>query len=136
MAILGSTCVEEGVVGETVQERRLLHDLEDGVLNWGRIRSRKGVQVDADDGDAVRELLDILARGVERVEVVQVRKRAEELGRAARLVADNETPFAAALDLENLETQSAQQSRRRWIRSAPTSMTGPYLDSTCHIMRW
>ena len=77
------------------------------MLNWGRIRSRKGVQVDADDGDAVRELLDVLAGGVEGVEVVQVGQCAEELARAAGLVADDEAALPAAFDFEDLKRGSA-----------------------------
>ena len=37
--------VEEGVVGEAVEERGLLHDLEDRVLDWRRIRSWQRVEV-------------------------------------------------------------------------------------------
>ena len=72
------------------------------MLDRRRARARERVEVDADDGDSVRELLDILARGVERVEVVEVRQRAEEFARAARLVADDEASFAAAFDFEDL----------------------------------
>ena len=49
--------VEEGVVGKTVQERRFLHDLEDGMLNRGRVGTGEGVEVERDDRDPVRELL-------------------------------------------------------------------------------
>ena len=49
--------IEEGVIGETVQERCLLHDLEDGMLNRGRIGTGEGVEVERDDRDPVGELL-------------------------------------------------------------------------------
>ena len=49
--------VEEGVVGETEQERGLLHDLEDRVLNRGSVGTRERVEVERDDRDPVRELL-------------------------------------------------------------------------------
>ena len=46
---------------------------------------------------------NILPRGVERVEVVQVGESAEELLRAAHLVANHDAALARALDLEDLD---------------------------------
>ena len=40
-----SSGIEEGVVGKTVEQRGLFHDLEDRVLDWRRIRSRQRVEV-------------------------------------------------------------------------------------------
>ena len=45
--------VEEGVVGEAVEEGRLLHDLEDRVLDWRGVHARKGVEVQRDDRNPV-----------------------------------------------------------------------------------
>ena len=45
--------VEEGVVGETVQERRLLPNLEDRVLDWRGVHARKRVEVQRDDRNSV-----------------------------------------------------------------------------------
>ena len=93
---------EEGVVGQAEEQAGLLHDLVDRVLDRGSARAGDRIQVDADDSDTIGELLDILARRVERVKVVKVGQGAEELARAAHLVADDETAFAAAFDLEYL----------------------------------
>ena len=49
--------VEEGVVGQAVEQRGLLHDLEDRVLDRRSIRTRKRVEVKGDDSDPIRELL-------------------------------------------------------------------------------
>lgn len=103
MAIGVAARVEEGVVRKAVQERSLLHHLEDGVLNWRGVCTGERVQVDSDDGDTVRELLDVLASGVQRVEVVEVGQRAEELACSAHLVADNEATLPAAFNFEDLE---------------------------------
>ena len=46
-------CVEEGVVGEAVEEGRLLPNLEDRVLDWRGVHARKGVEVQRDDRDPV-----------------------------------------------------------------------------------
>ena len=51
-----SPCVEEGAAGKTVQDRRLLHDLEDVMLNRGRIGTGEGVEVKRDDRDPIGEL--------------------------------------------------------------------------------
>lgn len=48
---------EEGVVGETVEKGRLFPDLEDGVLDGGRLGVGQRVEVERDDCDPVRELL-------------------------------------------------------------------------------
>lgn len=53
-----------------------------------------------------KALTDVLPRGIQRVEVVQVRESAEELLRAAHLVADDETALARALDLEDFDDGS------------------------------
>ena len=45
--------VEEGVVGKTVQEGRLLPNLEDRVLDWRGVHARKGVEIQRDDRDPV-----------------------------------------------------------------------------------
>jgi hypothetical protein len=100
----GPACVEERIVRETIQQRRLLHNLEDRVLNRGCIRAGERVEIDAHDGDPVRELLDVLAARVKRVKVVEVRERAEELSRAAHLIADDEAAFARTLDFQDLCT--------------------------------
>lgn len=52
----GAGSVEERVVGKAVEQRGLLHDLEDRVLDWWRVCTREGIQVQADDGDPIREL--------------------------------------------------------------------------------
>ena len=49
--------VEEGVVGEAVEEGGLLHHLEDGVLDRRGVCAGQWVQVQTDDRDSVRELL-------------------------------------------------------------------------------
>ena len=49
--------VEEGVVWKTVQERCLLHDLEDRMLDRGCVHIRERIEVQRDDGDSIRELL-------------------------------------------------------------------------------
>ena len=53
----GSTRVEERVVGQAVQQRRLLHDLEDRVLDRRGVRAGEREEVERDDRDPVRELL-------------------------------------------------------------------------------
>ena len=45
--------VEEGVVGKTVEEGRLLPNLEDRVLDWRGVHARKGVEVQRDDRNPV-----------------------------------------------------------------------------------
>ena len=49
--------VEERVVGQAVQQRRLLHDLEDRVLDRRGVRAGKWEEVEGYDRDPVRELL-------------------------------------------------------------------------------
>ncbi|KAH8114627.1 hypothetical protein DFH11DRAFT_1543891 [Phellopilus nigrolimitatus] len=59
---------EEGVRGEAEEEGRFLHDLHDGVLDGRDARGGGGqrVEVERDDGDAVRELLDVLGEARKR----------------------------------------------------------------------
>jgi hypothetical protein len=57
---------EERVVGETVQQRGLLDDLVDRVLDGRSSRVGNRVEVHRNDGDSVRELLDVFpGRAVE-----------------------------------------------------------------------
>ena len=102
MTIGISARIEERVVWETVEKRSFLHHLEDRVLNWWSVRAGEWVQVDSNDSNAVRELLDVLASGVEGVEVIEVGQCAEELARPTHFVADDKAPFAAAFDFEYL----------------------------------
>lgn len=51
-------------------------------------------------------LTNILPRGVERVEMVEVGERAEELLRAVHLVTDDHPALARALDFEDLNDRS------------------------------
>ena len=53
----GAGGIEEGVVGEAVEEGGLLHHLEDGVLDRRGICAGQWVQVQTNDRDSVRELL-------------------------------------------------------------------------------
>ena len=46
---------------------------------------------------------DVFPRRIERVEVVKVRERAEELLRAAHLVSNHKAALARAFNLENLD---------------------------------
>jgi hypothetical protein len=118
---------EERVVGQTVQQRGLLDDLVDRVLDGRRSRVGDRVEVHRDDGDPVRELLDVLsgrAAGIhmsisivpspqtsrtsehdslETVKVVQIRQGRKELLGPAHLVTDDDPPLPTLLDLEQLD---------------------------------
>ena len=48
--------VEERVVGQAVEQGRLLHNLEDRVLDGRCVRSGQGEEVEGYDRDPVREL--------------------------------------------------------------------------------
>jgi hypothetical protein len=48
---------EERVVRETKEQGRFFHYLENGVLDWSRMRVRKRVEIEGYDRNAVRELL-------------------------------------------------------------------------------
>ena len=54
---LVSTSVEERIVGKSVQQRCLFHDLEDRVLDRWSIGVWQGVEVYGNNGDSIRELL-------------------------------------------------------------------------------
>lgn len=99
--VLGN--LEERVVGKTVEEGCLTDNLVDRVLYRRSTRVGHRVEVDRDDGDTVRELLDILARRVEAVEVVQVGQGREVLVGAALLVGNDNTLLARVLHLKALD---------------------------------
>ncbi|KAI3480571.1 hypothetical protein L1887_57291 [Cichorium endivia] len=103
VGVLCESGLEEGVVREDVDEGGLLHDLVDRVLDGRAVGSGERVEVDRDDGDVVGELLDVLARREEAVEVVEVREGAEEAVGGAHSVADDDPALAAALDLEHFD---------------------------------
>jgi hypothetical protein len=97
---------EEWVVRKAVQQRGFLHHLKDRTLDRSSGRIRHGIEVKGYDRDAVGELFDILASRVELVVVVKIRKSAEEVRRAAHLVANDETPLATALDLKDFHDRA------------------------------
>lgn len=98
----------EAVLRNAVEERNLLDDLVDGSLNGREFGGRRhvglgGAEVKGDDGDAVGEVLEVLAGTGQTVVVVEVRKGAEHShGRSLR-VGDDQTLFTAALDLEHFD---------------------------------
>ncbi len=99
------------------------------MLDRRRVRARERVQVQRDYCDPVGELFcnrserarhvseiskiqqtkvrtNIFARRVQRIEVVQVGKRAEKLAGPAHLVSNDETAFPATFDLEYLDNRA------------------------------
>lgn len=45
------------IIRQTEEERRFFHDLEDRVFNWWCIGARQRVEIEGDNGNAVRKLL-------------------------------------------------------------------------------
>ncbi len=103
MRVLSKSGLEERVVRQHVDERGLLHDLVDRVLDGWAVRAGKGVEVDRDDGDVVGELLDVLPRREEAVEVVEIREGAEEAVGGAHAISNDDPALSAALDLEHFD---------------------------------
>lgn len=68
---------KERVVWKAVEQRGLLHYLEDGALDRSSSGLGHGIEIQGYNGDTIGELLDILAGRVELVVMVKVGKGTE-----------------------------------------------------------
>ena len=73
------------------------------MLNGGRLDVAGRPEVDREDGEAVGELLDVLAGGIEVVVVVEVGEGGEEALGAAALVDDDDTLLVGLLVVDDLD---------------------------------
>ena len=97
--------------------------MEDRALDRSSSGIRHGIEIQGYNGDAVRELFDILASGVELVVMVKIGKSTargsvstkrsvgsnsvpKEPRSSAHLVADDETPLTGTLDLEDFHDRT------------------------------
>jgi len=71
------------------------------VLDRGSIRVRERVEVERND--AVRELLNVFASRVQRIEMIEVGQCTKEMGGAIHLESNNEPPLACSFNFENLD---------------------------------
>lgn len=55
------------------------------------------------DGNTIRKLLHVLSRGIQGIEVVQLRKRTKEVLRGPHFVPDDDPTLPRALDLKELD---------------------------------
>lgn len=101
------TSGEERVLGHAVQQRGLLDDLVNRVLDGRRLGVGHRVQVHRNDGDTVGKLLDVLSSRVETVKVVEITEGREELSGTAHLVSNNNSSLSGFLDFEQLDDGTA-----------------------------
>ncbi len=108
----GEHGVELGL-GHAVQERHLLGDLVDRLLDRGvlGVEVGGGPQVDTHDGDAVGELLDVLAGAGNPVVVVEVAQGAEHSPGRPRAEGDDQPLLPRALNVEDLDDRASPIDR-------------------------
>lgn len=114
---------KERVVGKAVEQRGLLHHLEDRTLDRSSSGIWHRIEIQGYNRDPVRKLFDILTSRVELIVMVKIGKstargsvRSErsiendsmpkEARSSAHLVADDETPLASTLDLEDFHDRA------------------------------
>ena len=97
----------ELVLRNTVQQRNLLGDLMNGLLQgWElvlgfEIGSR--LEVHADDADAIAELLDILSGGCNAVVVIEIAESTEHTQRGLSAECHDKSLFLRALNVKDLD---------------------------------
>lgn len=105
-----TTCsLKERVIWQTVKQASLFHHLLDARLDrWNlhilrRLSRWEWVEVQTENSHAIGELLHILPRSIQCVEVVQRRQSTEEAGRATHAVTNNETLLARSFNIEDFD---------------------------------